>query len=171
LFLITYFCLVSLNYGERPVTWNYRPDIFMASRDYLIRQIEEMGLFLSILFRRLLKMKEEKQQDQMGAVVREALMQEMKLDIDQVVVLENEDFLSVVREHFTSENQLDQLADILKELGQDINQTFSPTKEAYLRKSLLLFSWLQESTTNFSYERKVKIEQILECLRICGLLE
>ena len=116
-------------------------------------------------------MKEEKQQDQSGAVVREAIMQEMEIDIEQVVVLEDEDFLSVIREHFTSENQLDQLADILKELGQDINQSFSPTKEAYLRKSLLLFSWLQESTTNYSYERKMKIQQILECLRICGLLE
>ena len=116
-------------------------------------------------------MKEEKQQEQSGAVVREAIMQEMNLDIEQVVVLENEDFLSVVREHFTSENQLDQLADILKELGQDINQSFSPTKEAYLRKSLLLFSWLQESTTNFSYERKIKIEEILDKLRISGLLE
>ena len=143
----------------------------MASRDYLIRQIEEMGIFLAILLRRLLKMKEEKQQDQMEAVVREALISEMKLDIEQVVVLEDVDFLSVVRDHFTSENQLDQLADILKELGQDINLSFSPTKEAYLRKSWLLFTWLQESTTNFSYERKVKIEEILENLRICGLLE
>ena len=143
----------------------------MASRDYLIRQIEEMGLFLAILLRRILKMKEEKQQEQSGAFVREALMQEMKLDIEQVVVLEDDDFMSVIREHFTSENQLDQLADILKELGQDINQSFSPTKEAYLRKSLLLFTWLQESTTNYSYERKMKIQQILECLRICGLLE
>src|SRR5664279_164034 len=106
----------------------------MASRDYLIRQIEEMGLFLAILLRRILKMKEEKQQEQVGAVVREALISELKLDIDQVVVMENEDFLSVVREDFTSENQLEKLADILKELGLDINQSFSPTKEAYLRK-------------------------------------
>ncbi len=143
----------------------------MASRDYLIRQIEEMGLFLAILLRRILKMKEEKQQEQVGAVIREALISELKLDIDQVVVLENEDFLAVIKEHLTSENQMDQLADILKELGQDINQSFSPTKEAYLRKSLLLFTWLQESTTNFSYERKIKIQEILECLRISGLLE
>ena len=143
----------------------------MASRDYLIRQIEEMGLFLAILFRRILKMKEEKQQDQIGSVVRETLMEEMKLDIDQVVVLENEDFLAVIKEHLTSENQMDQLANILMELGQDINQSFSPTKEACLRKSLFLFSWLQESTTNFSYERKIKIQEILECLRISGLLE
>jgi len=143
----------------------------MASRDYLIRQIEEMGLFLAILLRRILKMKEEKQQEQVGAVIREALISELKLDIDQVVVMENEDFLSVVREYFTSENQLEQFADILKELGQDINQSFSPTKEAYLQKSLLLFTWLQDSTTNFSYERKIKIQEILECLRISFLLE
>ena len=88
----------------------------MASRDYLIRQIEEMGIFLAILLRRILKLKEENQQGQMQSAVREALIQEMKLDIDQLVVLENKDFLSIVKEYFTSENQLDKLADILKVL-------------------------------------------------------
>ena len=143
----------------------------MASRDYLIRQIEEMGIFLAILLRRILKMKEENQQGQMESVVREALIQEMKLDIDQVVVLENEDFLSIVKEYFMSENQMDKLADILKVLGQDINQSFTPTKAAYLQKSLFLFTNLQESSSNFSYERKIKIEELQESLRICGLMD
>jgi len=143
----------------------------MASRDYLIRQIEEMGIFLAALLRRILKLKEENQQGQMESAVREALIQEMKLDIDQVVVLENKDFLSIVKEHFTSENQLDKLADILKELGSGINQSFTPTKAAYLRKSLFLFTNLQESSSNFSYERKIKIQDLHELLRIKGLLD
>ena len=136
----------------------------MASRDYLIRQIEEMGVFLAILFRRILKMKEENQQEQMGAVVREALMQEMKLDIDQVVVFENEDFLSIVKEHFTSDDQLDKLADILKVIGQEIDHSFSLTKANYLRKSLFLFTHLQDSSTSFSYERKIKIQELEELI-------
>jgi len=57
----------------------------MASRDYLIRQLEEMGLFLAILLRRILKMKEENQQAQIESVVKEALIQELKLEIETVV--------------------------------------------------------------------------------------
>ena len=136
----------------------------MPSRDYLIRQIEEMGIFLALLLRRILKMKEENQQDQMETVVKEALVQEMKLDIDQAIVLENQDFLNLAKEYFTSEDQLDKLADILKVLGQNIGLSFTPTKVNYLQKSLFLFVHLQESSSVFSYERRIKIQEIQEML-------
>lgn len=136
----------------------------MPSRDYLIRQIEEMAIFLAILLRRILKLKEENQPEQMEAVVREALTQEMKLDIDQVIVLENPDFLDMVKENFKSDDQLEKLADILKVLGENIGQSFTPTKVNYLQKSLFLFVYLQENSSVFSYERRVKIQQVRELL-------
>jgi hypothetical protein len=141
----------------------------MASRDYLIRQIEEMGLFLAILLRRILKLKEENQQEQMGAMVREELIHELKLDIDQVIVLENVDFLSVVKEHFSSESQLEKLAEILQVLGMENQPIFSLNKVNYLKKSLFLFVHLQETSSVFSYERRVKILEIQETLRQKGL--
>jgi len=141
----------------------------MASRDYLIRQFEEMGFFLASLLRRILKMKEENQQEQMSSAVREELIQELKLDIDQVIMLENQDFLSLVKENFTSENQLEKLADILKVLGQDIEHSFTVTKVNYLRKALFLFSYLQENSTNFSFERRVKILELQEFIGTHGL--
>jgi len=141
----------------------------MASRDYLIRQIEEMGLFLAILLRRILKMKEENQQTAVESVVKEALLQELKLDIDQVVVLENADFLAVAKQYFTSEDQLEKLADILKVLGQETAQSLSPTRSNYLLKSSLLFCHLQETSTAFSYERRTKIMELQEIIRTHGL--
>ena len=141
----------------------------MASRDYLIRQFEEMGIFLSILFRRLLKMKEENQQEQMASAVREELIQELKLDIDQVIMLENEEFLSLIKTYFTSIDQLDKLADILKVLGQDASQFFSLTKANYLLKSLFLFTHLQETSSAFSYERRTKIMELQKTILELGL--
>jgi hypothetical protein len=141
----------------------------MASRDYLIRQIEEMGLFLAILLRRILKMKEENQQEQMETVVRNELLKELKLDIDQVIMLENEDFLSAIKEHFTSEDQLEKLANILMVLGNENLKTYLPTKANYLLKSLFLFIHLQENSSVFSFERRVKILEIQEILRLKGL--
>lgn len=136
----------------------------MPSRDYLIRQIEEMAIFLGILLRRILKLKEENQQDQMETAVKEALIQETKLDIDQAIVLENPDFLNLAKEYFKSDDQLEKLADILKVLGENIGQSFTPTKVNYLQKALFIFLYLQENSSVFSYERRIKIQQIQEIL-------
>lgn len=136
----------------------------MPSRDYLIRQIEEMAIFLGILLRRILKLKEENQPELMETAVKEALVQEMKLDIDQAIVLENQDFLNLMKEYFKSDDQLEKLADILKVLGESIGQLFTPTKVNYLKKSLLIFLYLQENSSVFSYERRLKIQQIQEIL-------
>jgi hypothetical protein len=141
----------------------------MASRDYLIRQIEEMGLFLAILLRRILKLKEENQLEQLEIVVREELLQELKLDIDQVIVLENEDFLNAIKEQLTTEDQLEKLADILMVLGKENLKSYLPTKANYLQKSLFLFVYLQENSSVFSYERREKIQEIQEALRLKGL--
>jgi hypothetical protein len=141
----------------------------MASRDYLIRQIEEMGLFLAILLRRILKMKEENQQEQMESVVRMELLQEMKLDIDQIIVLENEDFLEVIKEKLTNEDQIGKMADVLRVLGMEKQSSISPTKANYLFKSLFLFIHLQQNSKDFSYERRIKILEIQETLRLKGL--
>jgi len=138
----------------------------MPSRDYLIRQFEEMGFFLASLIQRILKMKEENQQEQMESAVREELFQKLKLDIEQIVMLENEEFLSLIQTTFTSDDQLEKLADILKLLGQEIGHSFTLTKANYLRKSLFLFEHLQGSSANFSYERKVKIQELQEIISI-----
>ncbi len=142
----------------------------MASRDYLIRQVEEMGIFLALLLRRILKMKEENQQNQMEAAVKESIFQETKIDIEQIVVLDEEAFLALANEHFTSENQLEKFADILMVLGKEIVSTFSLTKVNYLQKAFLLFNHLQNTTTSFSYERRNKILEIEELLREKGVL-
>jgi sulfur carrier protein ThiS len=141
----------------------------MASRDYLIRQIEEMGLFLANLLRRILKMKEENQLEQMETAVREELLQELKLDIDQVIVLENDDFLNAIKEHLITEDQLERLADILMVLGKENMKSYLLTKANYLQKSMFLFVYLQENSSVFSYERREKIMEIQEALRLKGL--
>jgi hypothetical protein len=141
----------------------------MPSRDYLIRQFEEMGYFFFFVLRRILKMKEENQQEQMESAVREELIQELKLDIEQIVAFENEEFCSLIQTTFNSDDQLEKLADILMLLGQEIRHSFTLSKANYIRKSLFLFEYLQDSSTNFSYERKVKIEELRELIRIQGI--
>jgi hypothetical protein len=141
----------------------------MPSRDYLIRQFEEMGYFLASVLRRILKMKEENKQEQIESAVREELIQELKLDIEQLVAFDNSEFFSLIQSTFTTDDQLEKLADILKLLGQEIRHSFTLSKANYIRKSLFLFEYLQNSSTNYSYERKVKIEELRELIRIQGI--
>ena len=142
----------------------------MPTRDYLIRQFEEMGFFLASLIRRLLKMKDDNQQEQMETAFREALIQELKLDIDQVIVLANQDFLSHVKQYFTSAEQLEKLADILKILGQEKGPAFSLAKANYLQKSLFLYTTLQETSDTYSYARREKMLELQELIRFSGLM-
>jgi hypothetical protein len=141
----------------------------MPSRDYLIRQFEEMGYFLASLLRRILKMKEENQQQQTESAVKEELFQELKLDINQIIILENQDFLRLIQTTFTSEDQLDKLADILKTLGQEIEFSFTINKANYLRKALFIYQNIQENSSVFSYDRRNKIQEIQEILLRNGL--
>jgi len=143
----------------------------MPSRDFLIRQIEEMGIFLALLLRRILKLKEDRQGTQMESVVKDTLKKELELDVDEIVMLENFEFLEIAQKHFTSDGQLEKLAEILNVLGSEIESSFTLTRANYLRKSLLLFVRLQESSSDFSFERKMKIEELQEILRIHGLME
>lgn len=143
----------------------------MPSRDYLIRQIEEMGVFLAMLLRKVLKLKEENQQEQMETAVTEALKQKLGLDIDELVVLENEDFFGIISRHFTSEDQLDKLAGILKLMGENIEHSFTLTRANYLRKALFIYLNIQEKSTTFSYERKIKIGELQELIFRSGLDE
>ena len=143
----------------------------MASRDYLIRQVEEMGIFLAMLLRRVLKMKEEKQQDLISLAVREELLRETNLDLDQLVVLSDDDFLEVMGSKFTSDDQLEKLADILRVLGLEIEHAFTISRANYILKSLVLYKFLQEKSTDFSFERRNKILELEELANRTGLLD
>lgn len=143
----------------------------MASRDYLIRQFEEMGIFLATLLRRILKMKEDRsQQEVIFSVVRESLLKEANLDIDQVIILDENEFLDLVKEHFTSDDQLEKLADILKVMGQEVEHSFSMTKANYILKSVFLYKYLQEKSTSYSFERRTKILELEELIHRTGLI-
>jgi len=141
----------------------------MPSRDYLIRQIEEMGVFLSILLRRILKMKEDGQEEQIETVVKESVLQELNLDINQIVVLENYEFLALVKRQFINEDQLEKLADILSVLGREIVHSYTLSKAAYLQKSLFLLVYIQENSMNFSFERRFKIHELQKLILQLGL--
>lgn len=137
----------------------------MAQRDYLMQQLEEMGYFLSGLLRRFLKLKEENREEDITSVLHDSIQEKLSFSIDEAIVLKDDDFLKLIKEQIKPENHLETMAELLLVTGKSIHSFVSPVRLSYLQKSLLLFTHLQETSTNFSFDRKDKILEIQQILR------
>ena len=137
----------------------------MPQRDYLMQQMEEMGYFLASLIRRVLKLKDNKQEDEIIGVLHDLIQEKLSFSIDEAIYIENNDFLELMNEHFKSENHLEKMAELLMLTGKSIRPSVTPERLNYLEKSLFLYSYLQETSTNFSFERRDKILEIQQILR------
>ena len=132
----------------------------MSQRDYLMQQIEEMGYFLASLIRRVLKLKDEKQEDKITGTLHDAIQEKLSFSIDQAIAIGNEEFMDLMKTHFTTESQLEKMAELLMLTGKSIRPSLSPERLNYLEKSLSLYTHLQETSSSFSFERRDKILEI-----------
>ena len=137
----------------------------MPQRDYLMQQLEEMGYFLASLLRRLMKMKDENQENELTNALRESIQEKFSFSIDEVIAIENTDFLELIKEHFTTEGHLEKMAELMMLAGKSIKPSLSIKRLNYLEKALFLYNHVQETSINFSLEREDKILEIQQLLR------
>lgn len=136
----------------------------MPQRDYLMQQLEEMGYFLASLIRRILKLKEENQEQETTAVLHDSIQEQLSFSIDEAIFMENDAFLALMKEYFTSESNMEKMAELLMLTGKSIHSAVSPQKLGYLEKSLFLYEHLQGTSTSYSFERADKILEIKHLL-------
>ena len=137
----------------------------MPQRDYLMQQMEEMGYFLAGLIRRLLKLKDENQEQEITGTLHDSIQEQLSFSIDEAIFMEKDDFLTLMKEHFTTEGHLEKMAELLMLTGKSIHPPVSAQRLSYLDKSLFLYTHLQETSTNYSFERRDKILEIQQILR------
>jgi len=135
----------------------------MPQRDYLMQQLEEMGYFLASLIRRVLKLKDDKREDEITGLLHDLIQEKLSSSIDDALAIENDGFLSLMKEHFTTESQLEKMAELLLLTGKSIHP-LSLNRLNYLEKSLFLYTYLQETSDNFSFTRRDKILEIQQLL-------
>lgn len=132
----------------------------MERRDYLLLEIEKIGLILTALKQKLLGGKEnlaitiEKQTEDAKGM----LLNEINFDLDRFLDLDNEasvQYLSSFK-GFDIDNT-EQLADFLSQIGFN-NQTDKPKK--YLEKALQLYEHCRLNSKTFSWDRERKITEI-----------
>jgi len=137
----------------------------MPQRDYLMQQMEEMGYFLASLIRRVLKLKDDMQEDEITGVLHDLIQEKLSFSIDEAISIENEGFMELMKEQFTTEGLLEKMAELLMLTGNSIRPSLKLERLNYLEKSLLLYTHLQETSTNYSFERRDKILEIQRLLR------
>lgn len=133
----------------------------MERRDYLMSQIEEMGLFLSRLIGRLYKRKQDNEEEQVMEDARNALSVQFGWDLEELLFLNNESFISLMEENLLADDHYEKMASVFEFLGDYVpdNKTIL-RKELYLRKALLLLEHLEFKSCTYSIERQDRIAQI-----------
>ena len=135
----------------------------MPQRDYLMQQLEEMGYLLASLIRRVLKLKDDGKEDEITGMLHDLIQQKLSFNMNEAIVLDNDGFLVLMKEHFKTENHLEEMAELLMLTGKSIHP-LSLTRINYLDKALVLYTHLQETSQNFSFTRKDKIMEIRQLL-------
>lgn len=129
----------------------------MERRDYLLLEIEKIGLLLIAIKQKFFGGKEnlaitiEKQMKE----TKDALLNELGFDLDRFLSLdidESEQYLSEFK-GFDIENT-EQLADIISQMG------FAGKSEKHLEKALQLYERCQLSSKTYSWDRERKIIEI-----------
>ena len=136
----------------------------MEQRDFILREIEKMGVIMSAIFQKILGGKNnlaitlEKQIEDMKGM----LLNEMNFDLDKVLALNLEDSNEYICgfEGFNVEN-IELLAKCISEIG--FNDKFDSSK-SYLEKALQLYDLCNLKSKTYSLERETNIKWITNLL-------
>lgn len=135
----------------------------MPQRDYLMQQLEEMGYFLASLIRRVMKLKEESREEDITEMLHDLIQEKLSFSMEEALIIDNQGFIDLMKEHFRTEDHLEQMADLLMLTGKSIHP-LSLQRLLYLEKALSLYTHLQETSINFSFSRKDKMIEIQQLL-------
>lgn len=129
----------------------------MERRDYILLEIEKIGLILTAIKQKLFGGKEnlsitiEKQMEE----TKDVLLNELKFDMDKFLALdrdESEQYLSEFK-GFNVKNT-EQLADVISQIG------FAEKSKKHLEKGLQLYELCNLNSKTYSWGRERKITEI-----------
>ena len=91
-------------------------------------------------------------------ITSQALKSELDLNLNEILLLNNDDFLTFLQEEKKFNNgHLEKIAEILFILGYD---NISENRINILEKSLIIYEYLNKNSTTYSPERIKRMEKI-----------
>jgi len=136
----------------------------MEQKDYLLREIEKIGLLLKMIFNKIAG-KEKNYAltiENQFAEAKGLLLHEIGFDIDIFLSVEESE-----TEHYISKfnglrgSNIELLADILKVMGE---KTDSAKTKKYLERALKLYELCNSLDKTFSFDRERKINELKNVL-------
>jgi hypothetical protein len=134
----------------------------MEQRDYLMRQIEQLGQVLARMLARLLNMKQVSPAGLSIDEIRRIYGDELDLTLDLVLQTPKEELIGLLASRIKFiDHHLERMAEILAETA-DLLESSGETGHArdLRKKSILILEHLQATTGAYSMERAMKISRL-----------
>ncbi|MEA4935126.1 MAG: hypothetical protein VB102_00645 [Paludibacter sp.] len=138
----------------------------MEQKDYLLREIEKIGLIIRAIRQRLFGGKDSfaVNIEQQVEAEKGMLFRELNFDLDKFLLLDVEETNNYLNkfEGFNVEN-IEHLAEVIFQIG--FNENFNKSR-IYLEKALRLYELVNRKSKTYSTEREKKIITIQNVLNL-----
>ncbi len=134
----------------------------MIQRDFIKRQLEELGRAIAKVITDILKLKEEGKVNEGIVMAQATLKSSFDMDIEQVQSISVDNFIEkLINEKKIIPAQLTYVGDILYETAELFEQKKDTEKAKDLyTKTLLIFNYINQTEKTYSLERNTKMEII-----------
>ena len=136
----------------------------MLRKDYILRQYEEFGKFLGIVF----SLKTKAQFVELEELINTSAFKFTKIEIETAEQLSNENLVeTLTKKHQLEEPNLKMLADLLYEKGIGYSKQFNEKKaDSALQKALIIYEYIKENSleSDFSLDGHFKITSLKQLL-------
>lgn len=139
----------------------------MEQRDYLMRQIEQLGEVLAMMLARLLGIKQKGNASLGLEELRQTYKSELDLDVEELIKIPKEEIIeSFLKKNKLMEHHLETIAELLKVTGENLIG-YDRVKDGnhVLEQSLYILEYLQTTSKIYSINRVMKIEYLKEMLK------
>jgi hypothetical protein len=140
----------------------------MQHRDLLKDQIEQLGKVLSGILADFIGMKKRGETAQGILNLSQQFKEKLDLELDNLVSFSQIELIDYVESRQLFPNQLEIMADCLKEMGSvnlDVNEPLARTQ---LERALVLLDYVDEKTKTLSLDRNDKKKEIERILKAFG---
>ena len=131
----------------------------MFQEDYLLRQINQLARALGKLIFDFMGIKNTGLIEEYHQVADKILKEEIDYNLTELLDIPDDEFVShLLRKEGFNDANLNLLGDLFYEMG-----SFLPQKESlpYLKKAFILYQYVENHDSTYSFERRAKIEDTL----------
>lgn len=133
----------------------------MESRDYLEKQIDQLGKVLGKILGDVLKLKSDGRFEEATEEATVGMNDALNLDLSELLTTKSEELIPfLLGKEGVKAVHLPYIAEILQEIAESLEASENSKSTDYYKKSLLLHEYVASTEANYSFDRHFKIQRI-----------